>query len=195
MSDSGWAIAESLGSVFGAIGTVSAVAIALWQSRKETRIRLEKEKRAQAESISIWVEERDWSVNPGIPAEKPSKMPHFQLGIQNLSNTPVYNVVATVVTLGDGEFSTGEGFYGTETKFRPQVTFPVLPSGNFKCELWGPYQYGEKMNQLVAEIAFTDSSEVHWIRRGTGTLNILEDEPYVPMGVYEREHSGKLSRG
>ena len=58
----------------------------------------------------------------------------------------------------------------------PFTTVSILPSGLFEVSI--PYAGGVMAGRLAIEVAFTDRDGHFWIRRATGQLQELQQEPF-----------------
>ncbi len=79
-----------LASWAAAVGTISAVFVALWLARREGRGRSQEERRRQAELITAWVDKND-----------PSAGPWVRVMVANASNQVAYRLVVSVVSVTD----------------------------------------------------------------------------------------------
>lgn len=138
-----------------AIGTTSAVSVALLQSRVQSRTAQARSRRHQAEQVSGWY---------GGDLDGRS-----DLVFRNGSEHPIHEVVVSLTLNGVPAPPTQVG--GDE--FRR--VFLVLPPGTFRLQVSSGW-HGMHRRPGV-EISFTDGTgEVHWIRRANGVL----EESQVP---------------
>jgi hypothetical protein len=142
---------------FGSVGVVGALFAAFYQIHTErTRRHADEEaerlrqRRQQAERVSGW---------PGQGSS-----PMTPLILLNRSDEPVYEVVATLVMIQGGGPRQGED--GVLPEYRGVIA--VLPPGRFRVEVAGGW--AGMSRRPGVEVAFTDRSGVHWIRRATGAL-------------------------
>ncbi len=143
------------------IVVVGTLVVALYQIRTERVRRHEDEQRAfqmsrrkQAERISAW------------PAQSPDDT-HTQLTLLNRSDEPVYEVVIMLVMIQGAGPRRGEDV--VDSSYRE--TLSTLPPGRWRAELRaGKARWAGMSRRPGVEIAFTDRSGVHWIRRSTGAL-------------------------
>jgi hypothetical protein len=140
------------------VGVAGALFAALYQIHTERMRRHADEeaerlrqRRQQAERVSGWPGQGAWPTTPLI--------------LLNLSDEPVYEVVASLVMIQGGGPRRGED--GVQPEFRRVIG--ILPPGRFRVEVAGGWP-GMSRRPGV-EVAFTDRSGVHWIRRATGTLD------------------------
>lgn len=122
---------------------------------------------------------------PGAPAPAPGA-PAPMAMLANASELPVFSVVAWVVATGGTVPSTGEAWVATIRSaagpsdggvvVREQVTpalLPLLPPGSTALDLPAWARSGSAGRPGV-ELAFTDASGRHWIRRAGGRLERLD---------------------
>jgi len=163
-----WGVAQygSVAAWVGAVLTVTAVSVALWKAGDETRQRVYREHREQAELISAW-----WagSKRDGHPAEK--------VRIANHSFQPVYDVSIFVVCIQGGCPRDGK-----EMRLRVYPAmhglFSVLPSGSWYTQI--ETAGSTPQSRFGVELMFTDRHGSHWIRQPNGQL----DEVPVPAPQY-----------
>jgi hypothetical protein len=185
-----------------ALGTVGALGAALWQIGAERKRRHEREAqereerhRAQARLIAATFGPEDHS-GPG------------RTGIEliNGSPEPVYRLVVTIVRIqGAGSPATIEGWLEYRDRNRekhypglaptPVTTASILPNGRHLVwidGIWGR-GLGERHG---AEVAFTDRAGSHWIRRATGQLDELTEDPithYLGAGPHDLQTPERLA--
>lgn len=135
---------------------------ALYQINSERKRRHETEqealrrhRRQQAEAISGWPDGRS--------------LPSTPLILLNRSDQPVYEIVATLVMIQGGGARRGEDQLPAE--FRK--TLSVLPPGRWRVEVAGGWAGMSARPGL--ELAFTDRSGVHWVRRANGVLQEISE--------------------
>lgn len=143
-----------------ALGTFSAVAVALWESGKEGRRHRTEERVAQAGLVSVWF-------SKDIPQD------HSEITVNNSSEQPIYEVVTTLtVNSRPSESTPGE--------YRAVV--PTLPPGRWTFNL--PTGWTGMSAYPTAEVGFTDHRGRHWIRRATGKLEELNQSAIDHLDVY-----------
>ncbi len=166
----GWTVFWSNIDKLAFLATVAAVIISLWQIRRESKLRIEREDKAIAQHVAAWTES-----SAHLHAKRPIDQYHAYEPaiIQNDSKTPIYDVVLSIVGLyGAGPSKEGENC-GSEYDCRCLVV--EIPPG-----LWGLWipTGGSGMGVITAiEIAFRDSRGKCWIRRGNGDLVSIDKNP------------------
>lgn len=131
------------------------------------RNRAREEELRQPSGISAWLE----GLSIGSSVQNAT--------INNATNSPIYNiVVSAVVTKGygcdKGEMRQGVGDY--------REIFALVPPGRHSFSLslvgfWGMSAYP------VLEISFTCTDGKSWIRRGNGTLEQIDTDPFTHYGI------------
>lgn len=151
------------------IATAGAWTAALISIRRERKARqefnkdkLERESRSQAVKISAWFGGR---ILPGEEWDS--------LILLNRSDVPIYNVVVTMVFAQGAAPRVGEDVRDLPDH---RVFYTVLPPGTWKAV--APRGWAGMYRMPAAEVAFTDSAGLHWVRRGTGQLTRLPIEPF-----------------
>ena len=148
--------------------------------RADRAVEVDETRKRQARLISAWVDaytpvRDEWSGTDMTP-----------LFIANTSGEPVYNIVATLVLVqGAGAPQRGEDWARRhqEKHDTPMTTAAILPPGRWRVLVRGTHWTSGMGLRAAAEVAFTDRAGAHWIRRGTGDLEEL-DEP--PIQYFER---------
>ena len=172
------------------IGTVAAFAavavqIKLDQSRRHKQEQYDEQERHRSQATLI-------SSMPG-PVE-PSMGQELNEGRSaidcfNGSAEPVYNVVVGIV------FLQGAGPRTTEDMMKlllmaekregvPTTTLSILPPGRSRAWVRGTHWTGVMAGRAGTEIAFTDRSGSHWIRRVDGDLEELRIDPLTYFGQF-----------
>lgn len=156
--------------------TAAAWLAALTSIRNERRARLEterqaveREERAQALTVSAWY------------GAKPDDQSGDALIILNRSETPVYNVVVTMVFVQGAAPRRGEEYRELDHLRDHRHCLATLPPG-----LWtvpAPEGWAGMMRFPAAEIAFSDAAGLHWVRRSNGELVRLEVEPFEHFAI------------
>jgi len=151
------------------IATAGAWTAALISIRRERKTReefnkdkLERESRNQAVKISSWFGGR---ILPGDERDS--------LILLNRSDTPIYNVVATMVFAQGGAPRMGEDMRDLPDH---RACYTVLPPGTWRAA--APGGWGGMHRMPAVEIAFTDTAGLNWVRRGSGQLMRLPAEPF-----------------
>ena len=174
-----------------ALGTVGALAAALWQISNERRRRLTQELRdrserhqAQARLIAAWIGEIE---HPAGNPETDSGRTAIEL--LNSSAEPIYAVVASLVYIqGAAPHSTEAWFESRKSAPQdsqlspPTVLLSILPPGRWRIWISGS-SWGILSGRVGAEVAFTDRAGAHWIRRAKGNL---EELPIPPFDHFEK---------
>jgi hypothetical protein len=189
----GYHLALSWGDVptwLAAIGTVGALVTAFIQIGTERRLRHERELKEQARLISAITGPalRDAEARaeaeaggPGWIGGVPAGIARTAIDLINGSPEPVYRIVAGVVFVQGGAPRTLEAFFRTTTTQKPMTTASVLPpSGTYRVWVHGFWLNaggGGMGGRSAAEVAFTDRAGKHWIRRATGQLEELPEDP------------------
>lgn len=164
--------------------TVGALFAALWQIRTERNIRLAREDQERQERHR----EQARLVSAVIGPEQPdfddpwSGKGRSAIDLINGSAEPVYRLVATIVAVQGTVPHTTERWLESNGPWdgrRPIATASILPPGMHRVWVGGvKWAMGSGFNRSGAEVAFTDRSGNHWIRRATGQLEELQDDPF-----------------
>jgi hypothetical protein len=185
----------AVATLLGAIGTVTAVFVAIHNAKQardasikaqETadaarqdalnvrREAAEERKRAQADQICAWIH-GDYHKNV--------------LALLNSSDQPVYSVAVYWVWVQGAAWSTGEqaerqfsrsGPEGRIGEVRPILQ--VVPPGKFFLRA-GVGNQDIMQGRPGVEVAFTDMTGHHWVRRASGTLEQLDAGPFDHYGI------------
>jgi hypothetical protein len=172
-----------------AVGTVAAFAVALYQITTERRYRhqaerLDREERHRAQARLI-------SAMPGPVAREPGDpllAGRSAIDCINSSSEPAYNVVVGMVFIQGAGPRTTEDMLGLRAGDGvphpvPTTTLSILPPGHSRAWIAGSGWIGVLAGRAGAEIAFTDRSGSHWIRRAVGQL---EELPVDPLEYFRR---------
>lgn len=158
-----------------AIGTVGALFAALFQIWRDRSLRLKNKREEQAVNVAAWLE--DIVLTSEMPGNQFSA--YRTALIRNNNLTPIYNVILTVVGLhGAGPAIHGED---NEEGFEFRVMLAQIPTG-----LWGTWidTGGGGMGVITAlEISFRDSTGASWIRRGSGELVEIKEDPLTYYSI------------
>lgn len=171
------------------IGTVGALAAALWQIRSERTRRLQQEardrddaKRDQARRVACWPGEE------GIPGPMdPWWGKSTPIELVNGSNEPVYNLVFGLVHVqGAGGVSHLEEWKerSPQGQSAPWSTAAILPPGRWRVSVPGQGWSSGMAMRLGAEVAFVDRAGVNWVRRSGGNLDELPEPPIEYFGRF-----------
>ena len=163
-----------------AVGTIAAVATALLQVAKERQQReddrslaSERERKLQASRVSAWV-----LSGPTMTESRPA------IAFLNGSEEAVYNVIPTVVFVqGAGGPRTGEEWAKFDRDMSvPRTSVVLLPPGRWWVSV---PNWGIAMGfRPAVEVAFTDRTGNHWVRRADGTLEELPKSPIEYYGDF-----------
>lgn len=152
------------------LATVLAVILSLWQTRNESKLRIERESKSVARNVAAWVEE-----GACLNSKAPIDCFHIYVPaiIQNDNRTPLYDVVISVVGMyGAGPQREGEK---NDEGYDCRCLVMQVPPG-----LWGLWipTHGSGMGVMTAlEISFRDARGKCWIRRGNGDLIAIDRNP------------------
>ena len=179
-----------------AIGTVGALAAALWQIRNERVLRLKRERQDEQDRHR----EQARLVAAVMGPEEPSADHDYALGrtavdLVNSSPEPVYRLVVAIVAIQGTVPSTIEGWLewnrGPDHLGRPPglplTTASILPSGTHRVWIRGTGWTRVLSGRPSAEVAFTDRAGSYWIRRANGQLEELPEDPidhYAKLGMH-----------
>jgi hypothetical protein len=163
-----------------AIGTVGALLAALFQIRNERRHRHAVEERerqdrhlAQARLVSALLGPQE--VHPDRPSGG-----RTAIQLINGSDEPVYGLVLCVVYIQGAAPQSLEDMLAMherdETWWPPITTVSILPSNVWRVWI-DRANFGILSGRLGIDVAFTDRAGAHWIRRATGGLEELAQEP------------------
>jgi hypothetical protein len=150
-----------------AIGTVSAVTVALFSVICDSRRRLKEEERKQAERITGWMD--------FLPQGEKEEMAgtRVKLILYNASNQLVYNLIASVVNANTEEH------VGDTLSYRNYIG--RLPPNKTEYTIdhpgWGMHK------RFSIELAFVDAGGRTWVRRGKGGLKQVFKEPLAFYGI------------
>jgi hypothetical protein len=168
-----WTAVGAFGAVLAAVGTIAAFAIAFYQIFSERRARRKDDRTAQARRISGWI---DGTLPDPSDAAAPLASPATLL---NASDEPVYRVIAWLVLVQGAGPQTGEEMQQM-APFSPAM-LAILPPGRYVVRL--PGDWGGMFRRPGVEVAFTDAAGRHWIRRATGRLEEIPNDPVEHYGV------------
>lgn len=122
--------------------------------------------------------------------EKPDDSPQTQRAvIYNATDLPVYNVLVTVVATKGHGFENGEARQGIGDY---RKVFAVVPPGrrSFTLNLMG---FGGMGRYPVLEVSFRCIDGRSWIRRGDGTLEQIDVDPFAYYGIQRPCTYGELA--
>lgn len=186
-------------------GTIGTLGAALWQIGAERRRRLDREAqereerhKAQARLIAAVVGPEEYS--SGVAGGD-----RTGIDLINGSSEPVYRLVVAIVTIqGGGTARTIEDWLEYRDRERekgrrgvpppPITTASILPNGRYR--VWISGAWGRAVGARDgAEVAFTDRGESHWVRRATGQLDPLPEDPithYLGAGPHDLQTPERL---
>jgi hypothetical protein len=137
----------------GGFGTIATLFFAFYQLQIERRATKVSEKRAQAQKVSVWIDSEN-------------KRADICYSVQNVSDSPVYQAVITLVGIqGAGPPRNGEEV-GENYEYR--VILATTPPGKFYTV--SPSGGRGMSIEFSAEIALTDANGNSWVRRSNGQL-------------------------
>lgn len=168
---------------FSAIGTVSAVVVALWQINKQTDERNRDLEKEQASKVSGWLEGKNSDI---LEKEEKGKNVNAVLdnaNIRNYSDLPIYNVYL----LSSNMKSNDDLMTMSITHY---VHFDIIPPGDKNITVGTAGSGGGDRSALV--LLFVDSKGVIWFRTTKGglikmdrkTLNEFLKIRNIPLGPY-----------
>ena len=151
-----------------AIGTISAVVVALRLARRDRGQHEYERRRHQAEMVTVWLTGEE-------QAEEHSILQ--RIAIQNASNQCIYETVVSLVAI-QGAFR-DDARDGSDYDFR---AFPgQLPPG--RTETWLASEGHGMQLRFGVEIAFRDAAGNSWRRRGDGRLEDIKEPPTDFYGI------------
>jgi hypothetical protein len=170
------------------LGTVGALIVAFVQINTERRRRHESEEEtrverhfAQARLISAVMGPEEQAENLTLQDQRVRGQTAVDL--INSSPEPVYMLVIGIVfILGPGPHTIEEmcklAYPQDQEARRAVTTASVLPGGTYRVWLHGVGWSHLRSGRFGVEVAFTDRIGNHWIRRATGHLEELREEPF-----------------
>ncbi len=167
-------------ALIAAAGWLTSVLIAVRHVRKDRRMRRDAERRAQAEHVSGWPE----------PSADPQPV-----ALLNRSDEPVYDAVATFVFIDGSGPTRGEDIAPSRGGWRIRVG--VIPPGRWRVRVDGGWN--GMYSRLGIEVAFTDCTGAHWVRRADGQLEQLPRSAFeyfaaVPPAGTDAARAGRRRR-
>jgi hypothetical protein len=125
-----------------------------------------------AEQVIGWLDTYDG------PEER--KRLFYSLLLQNKSDQPVYDMIASIVRLIDGGLTdTRVGDGRDPYQFRSLVG--LLPPGQKKTRIEQPGQ--GMFRRWGVELAFQDAAGAYWLRQGNGIIRRVEQHPVDLYGI------------
>lgn len=191
-------------AALGTVGALIALGVQVWmlgQQTAELRRQNDAEARArrQDEERRADQDERDRQerhraharlvaaiVGPEILPTEQGGAGRTAINLINSSDEPVYRLVAGIVFIQgaapqtlEAMLEVGQRADGVEP---PSVTtVSVLPPGRHRVWIMRS-GWGIMTGRIGAEVAFSDRAGHHWIRRATGRLEEIDDEPFEYFG-------------
>ena len=162
-----------------AVGTIAAVITALWQVASERRIRQTADDEARQErrhSQARLVSSMPGPVNRSDTTWSPSGT--SSVDCINTSAEPVYNVIVGIVFLqGTGPRRIEDMLTSPSSAPPPVTTLSLLAPGRWRAIIQGSGFTSALAGRAGTEIAFTDRAGAHWIRRASGVLDSIDEDP------------------
>jgi hypothetical protein len=149
------------------------VIVALWLARNQGRQTREQETRRQAEQVTAWFV-------PYAGKQDNQHRIYEGLRISNSSEQLVYDVIAEVVSVQGAFRETAVG--DTDMRnFEYGALVGNVPPGGVTTRI---NTGGRGMHVRHAiEIAFKDAGGRHWLRRGNGSLECVDQHPVQLYGL------------
>lgn len=152
----------SLGEL-GDFATFGLFVFTLWQYKRISKAQYEQVEKDQAKNISAWIG----------PINDRCMATFITL---NRSESPVYEVIVSLVAVQGAAFSDG-----LETPYEYRGFLSVLPPG--EQSVGSVMADGGMGLHFGVEIAFTDSSGVSWVRKSDGSLNKINTRAVEYYGL------------
>lgn len=185
----------AIATLLGAIGTVTAVFVAINNSKQARAASIEAQEtaeaarrdtldfrreeaqrklRAQADQICAWIHDSHLD----------------QVALLNSSDQPVYNVLVYSVWVQGAAWRTGEEaerhFANSENPAARiaaiRSMLQVVPPGKFRLRQ-GFSGQAIMQGRPGIEVAFTDMTGHHWVRRASGDMERLDAAPFDHYGI------------
>ena len=159
--------------------------------------------REQARHISAVLGPLERPANPE-PGARSVLHGRTAVDLINSSPEPVYNLVIAIVGIQGTLPRTIEGWLEMRDRYRseqgtpepiPVTTASILSSGTYRVWIRGTGWWGVLSGRGAAEIGFTDRDGCHWIRRASGQLEELSEDPihyYLKHGPHELQTPERL---
>ncbi len=185
-----------------AIGTVGALVAALIQINTERRRRLANEaseraerRVSQARLVAAFLGPEETRGRPAhIDADRsrPSEEGRTPIYVVNSSEEPVYEPVVGLAAIQGAAPRTIEQWLETRENAVeqgrqlqvPVTTVSILPPGKSVIWVQGSGWSQHLSGRSGAEIAFTDRAGLHWIRRASGQVTELSENPFQYFASY-----------
>jgi len=168
---------EHFAYLFGMVGSLATALTLYWLVLERNQLQKEKaetERKKQAVGASVWLTKRTFS-----------HASHKLIILNNNSDSPIYNVIASIVDTRNKDAK------GEETPEEFRRIIDAVPPGQTYC--FAPTGYSGMGFHASVEVAFSDANGVHWVRRGNGRLEELAEEPFIHYAIpqpptYEELH-------
>lgn len=159
----------AISAVIGVISVILSFAVTIINVNsymQNSKVQQENQIYSQARLISTWIYEKS-PEDFGIA------------DINNLSNSPVYHVVITSVSIGNGNTTPAEN--GLRARDNEPDTpngayLSILPPGKYKCSI-APIE-GASGKRFGLEISFRDVNGRSWILNADGKLSQIKKDPF-----------------
>lgn len=145
----------------GSIGTAGTLIFTLIQIYNDKKDRKKNEKESQAKKVSSWIESSDLDNHRTF------------CRVNNLSESPIYDVVLTAVIVQGAGPMDGREIDGEDISYRSKLK--ILPPGKYQIEI-GFLDYGMCI-AYGTELAFKDVNGNSWVRKSNGSLIKIKKEP------------------
>lgn len=169
------AIFSATGTWIAAIGSVSAVSVALWQLFRNRRDALARDRIMQASQVAAWLTPDD---PPTSSTSDLTSRPSVTLS--NSSQLPIFSVVAYVVftnnTPNSAEAMSKHLRDSDDGPNFHQAVVATLPPGRYGVDILIDTGF-QGAPWPGVELAFTDASGNHWIRRASGSIESISTDP------------------
>lgn len=151
-------------SELGDLATFGLLLFTIWQFRVISRRQYFQKEMEQAKSISAWIGPMTGDVTT-------------KFTVSNKSESPVYEVVASLVSVQGAAYSSG-----LETPLESRAFLSILPPG---CQQigWNILIDGGMGLHFGVEIAFTDCCGINWVRKCDGSLIKISDKAVEYYGL------------
>jgi hypothetical protein len=167
------------------IGTVGALAAALYQIGSERRRRIAQEAhdrlerhQAQARLVSAWIGKMADVSQEDIYGARTA------IELINGSCEPIYGLVAGIVFIQGAAPLSLEAMFEVKKRavqehqqFNPPIAVLSILPGRWR--IWVQSVSSVMQGRMGAELAFTDRAGAHWVRRAKGGLEDLPSEPFL----------------
>lgn len=163
-----------------------ALFFSIYQWKENERDKLETQLKAQANQISAWIKEDSEEIDNEVKFEEEQRECYSVVALNNLSNTPVYDVVITVVEIGNSGNHAGKGkdvrdrINNAINKDQPfndnGVVLSMIPPGQYKAKM--AFISHGMCKKFGVEIAFRDYQSNSWLVSADGHLSQIDEDPF-----------------